>query len=402
MLFSGRRKTRRLFSYVVAISFVLTFTGEVFTQQKPNIHFGTLEIHPFSTLKQTYDSNIYLESKGDKNDDFITDITLGIEVQMPLIPEREEDFTIQASYQADIIEFWRHNQNDRVDHTAKGLLDLKFTNDFQLKIEDNFRRTADPPNNERTALDDRTRNIFDTTIAYDREKIKFEGSFTITRDDYDDTNNLDKNDNRFTAIVFYQISPKISLLSEYNFGTIDYDSNETNSNSKYHQLRFGAVGELWPKLTGTVKTGYKYVGYNESGKKDFSSVTLFGNIKYSVTERTVINLFAERTSEESAYSVNSYYEINKIGADLTHQLSERFWLNGTGSFQYNRYPAETTESSTTAKRKDTLWGLGTGLKYEIREWLVVNSDYEFKLRDSKFAVYDYDGHKISAKVSATF
>ncbi len=402
MLFSDRKKTKRFFSFALVILFILTFSGKVSTQQKPNIHIGTLEIHPFSTLKQTYDSNIYLEPKGDKNDDFITDITLGIKGQMPLIPEREDDFTIQASYQVDIIEFWRHNQNDRVDHTAKGLLDFKFTNDFQLKIENNFKRTADPPNSERTALDKRFRNILDMTLTYDREKIKLEGGYTTILDDYDNTNNLDKTDNKFTSAAFYQISSKISLLAEYNFGTINYDSNQTNSDSKYHQLRLGTVGELSSKLKGTVKAGYRYVGYDESGKKDFSSFTLFGSIKYDVTERTEINLFAERTSEESSYSVNSYYETNKIGVKLDHQIAERLWLKGKGSFQYNRYPAETIEGSKTAKRKDTLWGLGTGLKYEVKEWLVIDADYEFKQRASNFAAYDYDDHKITAGVSILF
>lgn len=402
MPFLYGRKIKKLFSYILAVFLVLTFTGRVFAQQKPNIHVGTLEFHPFNSVKQMYDSNIYLESKGDENDDFITDITIGVRAQMPLIPQRKRDFMLKTSYQADIIEFWRHNQNDRVDHTLRGLLDFTFTNDFRLKIEENFKKTADPPNSERTSLDKRFRNILDMILVYDREKIRFEGGYRMVRDDYDDSNNLDKTDNMFTAAYFYQIFPKISMLAEYNFGIIEYDSNQTNSDSKYHQGRLGVVGNLWPKLTGTVKAGYRYVGYDESNRNDFSSFTLFGNIKYTATERTVMNLYADRTSQESSYSAISYYEVNKIEIKLDHQLLERFWFDGGSFFQYSRYPAETTEGSDTAKRKDILWGVGTGTKYEIKEWWIIKTDYEFRQRDSNFAVYDYNDHKISASVEVMF
>lgn len=164
----------------------------------------------------------------------------------------------------------------------------------------------------------------------------------------------------------------------------------------------GVVGELWPKLTGTVKAGYRYVKYDESDKNDFSNFTMFGNVKYDMSERTMINLFAERTSTESSYETNSFFETNKIGLKLVHLLLEGLWFNWGSFFQYNRYPTETTEDGTTAKRRDTLWGLDAGLKYEIKEWLFVIAGYEFKQRDSKFDIYDYNDHRISARVAVKF
>ena len=205
-----------------------------------------------------------------------------------------------------------------------------------------------------------------------------------------------------TGTWFYRIFPKTSLLAQYNIGISTYDNNETNSDSIYHQFRLGMEGDLWSKITGTVKAGYRYVTYDESDKNDFSDFVLYINGKYDVTERTKMNLYIEKTSQESTYSTNSYFESNKIGTKLDHQLLDRLWFNAGSFFQINKYPTETTEGTDTAKRKDTLWGSNTGLKYEIKEWVSINVDYEFKQRDSKFDTFDYNDHKISIGVSAEY
>ncbi len=402
MSFLQRRKTKIFLSSILTVYLLSTFADNVFAQNEPNIHIGALELHPFASVKQTYDTNIYLEPEGEENDDFISDVALGMGAEMPLIPEREKDFMIKASYQADIIMFWDQDQRNRVDHTVRALLDCAFANDFRLRVKEHFKKTADPPNSERTSLDKRYRNTLDSALAYTREKITLEAGYMMTRDGYNDLTNLNKTDDMLTTTCFYQIFPKTSILAEYNFGVIAYDNNETNSDSKYHQGRLGLVGDLWPKITGTLKTGYRYVTYDESDKDDFSGFTVFANIKYDLTQRTEMNLYAQRTSRESSYSTNSYFESNKIGAKLNHQLLERLWFNAGGFFQHNRYPTETTENSVTAKRKDALWGLNAGLKYEIKEWLFINTDYEFKQRDSKFDTFDYNDHKILAEVSIRY
>ncbi len=390
------------FSIIAAALFVFIFSCKAFAQQTSNIHIGALEIHPFASIKQTYNSNIYLEPDGEKNDDFITDAVLGLGVWRTLIPQREEDFMIKVSYQTDIIEYWRHRRSNRVDHAASGLLDFAFVNDFRLKIKDDFEKTAVPPDSERTSLDKRYRNTLDTTLAYDREEVRFEGGYRTIRDEYDNINNIDKTDNMFTLSSFYQIFPKTSIFTEFDAGAITYDTNETNSDSKYFQARLGAVGNLWPKLTGTVKAGYRNVKYDKRDKNDFSSFTFYGNLKYNATERTEMNFHANRTSEESSYSTNSFYEANEMEIDIKHQLSDRLWLNGKSFLEYNRYPTETTEDSAARKRKDILWGLGAKLKYEIKEWLFIGIDYEFKQRDSNFAIFDYQDHIVSTQASVTF
>lgn len=402
MLFFHEKKREKFAALILIVFFSLAFSGKLQAGQKSNIHIGAVELHPFASLKQSYDSNVFLEPKGEEDHDYITEITLGAESQMPLIPQRQEDFMFKASYSADIIEYWNEKQTDRVDHNVAGDLDFLFTNDLRLTIKDRFVRTADQPDSERTALDKRFRNNLGTALTYDREKIRLIGSYAFVRDDYIDTENLDKADHMFSGAVFYQIFSKTSILTEFNYGTISYDVDLTNSDSRYYQARGGVTGEILPKLTGIIKAGYRHSAYEEKNKKDFSGLALYGTLKYTTMERTEINFDALRTSQESSYSTNSHYISNRAELRLAHQLSERLSVRGEGFYELNKYPDETTEASETARRKDALWGAGAGAGYEIKEWLLLSADYEFKRRDSNFSIFDYKDNKVSLQVLVTF
>ncbi|MFQ5953230.1 MAG: outer membrane beta-barrel protein [Candidatus Omnitrophota bacterium] len=402
MSFLYGKKVKTYLCYMLAVFLVIGFAGSAFAQRKPNLHIGTLEFHPFAYYDQLYDTNIFLEPRGHENDDFISDIGLGMAAKMPLIAEREEDFMIEGSYKMDILAFWRNSQINRVDHTATGLLDLNFANDFRYTATEYFNKTADPPNSERTSLDKRLRNVLSQTLGYTREKITLEAGYELTTDKYMQISNLNHNEHKFTAASFYQIFPKTSLFGEYNFARTVYHNNITNSDSIFNQGFFGIEGIIAPKLTGIAKAGFRFVDYDDKDASDWAGFALFVNVKYDATERTELNLYADRTSEESTYQGNSYYEKNKIGLNVNHELMERLWIDGDTFLQYNVYPTESLEGNQITKRRDTLWGLGSGLKYEIKEWLFVNGGYEFKQRDSKFDDLDYNDHKVSARLTLTY
>jgi hypothetical protein len=389
--------------FIAGIIFLFTLFNLIpLANGEGNIHIGALEIHPFASIAQKYDDNIFLEPKNEENDDWITTVTLGCGMQMPIVAERQEDFMFRAKYAADIIEFWDETNQSRVDHTISALADFAFANDFTLKLDENFKKTADPPNSELTDLEKRIRNTIQIFLGYIREDISFDLSYGNIRDDYNKLNNLDKYEHIVTATGYYQIFPKTSIFSEYNFGTIAYDDSATNSDSDYHQIRFGLKGEIAPKLTGVIKGGYKYTTYDDSSKEDFRGVTIFGNLTYNLQERSALNIYGERSSVESTYSVNSYFESNKIGLKLEHQLLERLFLVAEGFYQLNKYPEETAEGSETAKRRDHIWNGGVGLRYRIKDWVVTETNYEYKQRDSKFATFDYENNKVTIKVSFLF
>jgi hypothetical protein len=387
---------------VGSIFLVALFSIITLANAKGNIHIGALEVHPFASIKQRYDDNIFLEPNNEENDDWITTATLGVTLQMPIVAQRQEDFMFKAKYAADIIEFWDNTNQSRIDHTISALADFTFANDSTLKVEEDFKKTADPPNSELTDLEKRIRNTIQVVLGYIREEISFDLGYKNIRDDYKKLSNLDRYEHIVTATGYYRIFPKTSILSECNFGTITYDDSTTNSDSDYYQIRLGLKGEIATKLTGVIKGGYKYTTYDDSSKEDFRGVTIFTNLIYSLQERSTLNIYSERSSIESTYRTNSYFESNKIGLKFDHQLLERLFLVTGGYYQLNKYPEETSEGSETAKRKDYIWDGSIGLRYEIKDRAVIEASYEYKQRDSKFATFDYEDNKVTTKISFLF
>ncbi len=382
----------------VGVLLIVIFGSCGLAQAAGNIHIGTLEINPFATIEQIYDDNIFLEPDNQENEDWITSTVLGIGLKLPLSPAREDDFILKAKYSADIISYGDETDQNRLDHTLSAKTDFNFANDLFLKISDDLRRTGVPPNTELTALEERLQNSIKLIGGYKGEEIRFDVGYRNIRDDYDNLNSLDKYTHIITVTAYYQLFPKTSIFGEYDYGTIEYDVTTTNSDSDYNQGRLGLKGELMSKLTGVVKVGFKSTDYDQASKDDFEGFTTLANLTYELQERSALDIYGERGSVESTYRTNSYYINNKIGLKLDHQIWEKLFLLSGGFYQLNQYPDQTTEGSLTAKRKDNIYDISIGLRYEMKEWMFIGAEYEYKQRDSKFSTFDYEDNRISAKV----
>lgn len=379
----------------VLLGLAVSFLGHsAQSHAQGNFHIGALEVHPLGGLSETYDSNVYLENSNEK-EDWITDVAIGANVSMPLNAQRGEDTKLAATYKVDFLRFADQNELSRTDHRFNGILGAAFANNWAIRFENDFLRTAEPPDNELVGLYKRFYNLFNATVAYNREKIRFENGYSLRTDTYDRLSYLNRNDHRYTGVIFYELYPKTSALLEWNIGRILYKRQTHNSDSKYYQVRIGFEGRYWPKTTGTIKMGYKAAEYDQANKDNFSGFTIFANLRYDISLRTSLNLYAERSSEESSYNTNSYYELNRIGFDIEHLLMQRLTLHFGPYLEYNRYPTETTENGKTDKRRDTITAVGTGLSYEAKDYLTLNLDYDYKVRDSVFETFDYDDHNVS-------
>jgi len=372
-------------------------------KDKARIHLGALELRPYGSIEEKYDTNILLEPRGQANEDWITDYRAGLLAKMPLVASRGDDYMAEGYYHADFIEFLHQDKLSRIDHTAHGSVTCEFPNDFGVQVSEDFLRTQDPPDTERTLLTKRWWNMMDGRVNYTREKIKVEGSCALTTNSYDAYTNLSYNDFMITATTSYNVATKTWLFAELNFGSIKYfKGSATNSGSQYYQARVGVEGKIAPKLTGTLKFGYRYQDYTRTQANNYAALVAFGNLKYEITERTTVNIYGEKAPVESTYASNSYYNTDVIGIKFDHLLMQRLWLNGGGFWTYNTYPTQSTEGGLTAKRKDTLWGVSVGFKYEVKDWLFLETGYKAAQRYSIFHNYSYNDQQVNMRASIVF
>jgi hypothetical protein len=151
-----------------------------------------------------------------------------------------------------------------------------------------------------------------------------------------------------------------------------------------------------------LKFGFRYQNYERKTAKDYAQLTAFGNIKYDLSERTVLNLYGETRPEESSYATNSFYVSNIVGLKGEHLLTKRLAAAGGVFWAYDQYRALSTEGDQSAKRKDTLWGADITLKYELRKWWLLDTGYRFKQRNSRFHNFNYNDQQVTARSSFLF
>lgn len=371
---------------------------------KTNIKVGSVEIHPTAAIKETWDSNIFLEPTKAHND-WITDFNIGVHAKTPIAPASGKEMLLRAGYLADWIRFSNNDTENRVDHHAYGHLRAEVNDNWLVRVNDSFVRTADPPNLERVELEERNQNIFGVTLTYKRDISKVRLDYSLRTDTYDNVSNIDRNDNRFTAAYYYLLFPKAALFAEFFVGGIGYRQHVTNADSVYFQPSLGVEGTFWPRLTGTFQVGYKHSSYDRNDAKDdinYSNITAFANLRFEATERSSINLYGEKTSDESSYASNNFYDLNRIGIRVDSRLLKNLSMSSGPYFQYDRYPSNSVEDGMEAKRHESIWGIDTGLTYIPRDYLTLGLNYDWRQRDSRFDRFDYDDHKVSLRASLLF
>ncbi|MFH1378718.1 MAG: outer membrane beta-barrel protein, partial [bacterium] len=364
-----------------------------------NLHIGSLEIHPFQSVEQTYNDNIYLEAEYLNNSDQITKSQLGISLRKPA--RSRDEYVFKARYFADIYQYNNHEKEDRTDHTVDAQADFLFAGQLILKLDERYKKTADPPNSELTNLEKRVRNINGAVIGYKGRLFSFEVNSQYIRDNYENLGFLDKKEYVTSETISVFLSPKTSLFGEYNFGQMRYDL-ASGIDSDYSQWRGGIKSRISQKITAVIKGGHKATDYNDTRtitEKDFKGGTFFAHITYNAKARTAVELFGDRTTVESTYLTNNYYVRNQGGARIDQKLINRIYITGTGSYQLNAYPEELTDSGFTAKRRDHVRIWTGGLRYELAGWLQISGGYTFSERDSNFNYLDYKNNVYSGKIS---
>jgi len=356
---------------------------------------GPWEIHPYINIEETYDDNIYLEDSNEK-DDWIITISPGLRINGEL---REHEFAIE--YRAEFLDYSDYKSNDTDKHYFGGSAKFRFPEGWSLNIKENFVKTYDPATSEQTALEDRTRNDVSIILGYDKtENLNFELGYENITDDYKNLSDLDKSENVATLTGYYKLFPKTSILLEYAYGDITYD-NPTNSNSTYNQVRAGLKGELFNKLSGTIKFGYQERDYEDSAKKDFDGGVLYSSLIYDVSRRTQLEFNGKVGVTESSYTSNNYYDFYEFGLAAVHELTGKWKISLDMSYGENDYPVETTET-ITAKREDEIFAQKVGLDYQLNEWVGTKLEYQHKERASNHTAFDYKDNKIIFKIMAVF
>lgn len=390
---------KKIYRIYFILILILNLLSVDYSFSQGNMKVGAIEVHPRIKVAEEYDDNIFWEPDNEK-EDWITILTPGIRFNLPFNGKRH---LLSLDYYADIAWFNKFSDQNYQNHYITGLLDLNFP-EWYVDLKDKFSpKTSDRAETEFTDRVERRDNRFTSLLGREFNKLAFELGYENFWIDYDpiEQDELDRMDNIGTLVGYVQVLPKTKALLEYNYADIGYYNSDSRDGS-YNQVRIGLKGSPTDKMTLIGKVGYQDRNYSHSGEPDWNHISAYLDLVERFTERIMLHLNYALTAEESTYRINNFYKINRIRAELRYRIFTKFTIYLGGSFGKHDYPETTTEGNQTDKRNDDLWEAHGGLRYDIKDWLFTEIEYNYRERDSNLDLLDYDDNKISLRIAGEF
>lgn len=345
----------------------------------------------------SYDDNIYLTNTNTK-DSFINTTRVGVnyEGQIPG-SSLKVDLNAVGGYH-----FFTED-NDKNAYADAFVTAEMYNNNFTFG--DKFIFTSDPANSELTQRAKRLNNRVYASYITSKEKMFSVGvkvSDVFDRYFKSKYQNLNRNRINLGAGVYYNISSKTSLLAEYTFTDIDYQTNN-NNNSNGGIVALGVEGQIAPKVKGTAKATYNYRNYDHNLAGYDNYADLFGYeaaLSWQPTTQNEIRLSGERIFEETVYTNNRYFISSGVSLYASQKVMEKFTLALTLGYDNLRYQKANTDG---VKRSDDVYTVRPEVNYQFKEWLSAGIWYQFRKRASNAGDYnEYDSNKTGIFVKAVF
>lgn len=169
-------------------------------------------------------------------------------------------------------------------------------------------------------------------------------------------------------------------LQPFPLGPLPGFPSEIDRSSTGYEADVGLDLDLGGITFGQVFVGYRQENY-KSPLPDIGTPTFGVSVDWNPTRLTTINLNVERSINEVTQALYSGY-ISTVGRlSIDHELRRDFLLNVNFSLADHDYVGVSTPVGT-AKREDTIYGVGVAAKYFLNRHLYASLGYTYLQRNS--------------------
>ena len=383
-------------------------------------------IHPFLSVSGFYTSNLF-RTAGNEQADRYTVIVPGIWLALParkqklpeigtsntapgglslsrVTAERERRVQGYALYQANIRKYDRFAEEDRIDHRGQGMLKFSTRRGSSLEFVDVYERNSDPygtgGKTVRT-LDTFDANLFNAILVGRLSaKVLLRADYGRYRLNYVDADNTyrDRNDDSYSAYLFFQATPKTAVFVQGEFINIEYDEDRNIGDSQHNNYYLGMQMQTSANTRGRFKIGYGLQDYDTSESED---LLVEAQLDYFFTPKTSLYLQGTRrileTDQIGARSILSHRVLLGYRQRMTAKLA------GDASFFFNRNDYDGTVSIGNRIASNYFhdeFGGSAALGFSPRTWLNLSVGYEYRERDSNFDSEDYRNNTVFLRAAA--
>ena len=234
---------------------------------------------------------------------------------------------------------------------------------------------------------------FSTVTSYTLTTYLYENSVEATQQ------------NRFEHLIGeqlrYMIFPTVTLVGEYRFGYISYQTTTTgsntaaNSDSHSHFLLGGADATLSPRLSFTFRGGVELRTFLTPGGMETTFPYAESTLSYEYRPSCFFQWDNRLGLEQSDFAVGQYKEVYRTGIRVDHRFGQKMKAGGSIYYSYNQYkqPFSFAENDLDANAT---------LSYAIDRSLSVQAGYTFTRASSEIVFRDYYRNKIFLGASFAF
>ena len=367
-----------------------------------NIKLGNMDVNPFMSSQETYDSNIYL-AKTKAKGSAINRSALGF----GLVEKVGARLDLNAGYSMEILNYSRAaNINNATHHNANFSAKAMLPKEMTVAVNDNYKQTTDQANSELTARAKRIENT--VALKYDaplRGKFGFAVALQNVYNNYlaGSLSGLDRAENLMGFDLSYQWQPKTKVVASYRLGTLNYENSNVND-ATYNNMDLGLVGNIAPKVEGTVSVGMQARKYDKNtvgstAKKDITTMGYSAQAVWKAMERTDVTIYGKRANIESNYGASRFYTSTMLNVGATRMINKvKAGLNI--GYEGVQYPEKT--SATQPKRLDENTSIGLTAVYNIQKWLSADCGFTYKNRSSNEKANEYNDKVFALGIKAMF
>lgn len=368
-----------------------------------NIKFGNLEVNPFVSVQESYDSNIYL-SNTQRKSAVINRSAFGVALNENI----GSRYDLKGGYNMELLSYSRETEvNNAAHHNADFGFTGKMPKSITVTVDDKWKQTTDQATSQTIERAKRVENTVGLNVnAPLQGKFGFNLAAQHVYNNYMAAANsaLDREEFQAGFDLDYKWQPKTRLFLSYRHGILNYThtANETND-ATFDNVEVGATGNIAPKVQGTVKAGMQARNYgNDLGtaKNDATTAQYSAQAMWKPMEKTDVTLLAKRGNVETNYGNARFYTSTLTDLTVSREVLKVKVSLGV-NYEDVRY-SEKNAATDSKKRVDDNLGARIGAEYNIQKWLKAECSFNYKDRSSNFDQFEYKDNVTFVGLKATF
>ena len=179
-----------------------------------------------------------------------------------------------------------------------------------------------------------------------------------------------------TTRLGYELSPALIPFVEASLGREKYDqrvdSTGAERSSNTYGIRVGAEVDLGEKLSGEFSGGYVLRKLDDRNLADISGFTADGDLNWSPSRGTDINLGLATTLESATVAGQSGAIVYELDSTLSQQIRSNVVARLGASASFRDY------DSGSGRKNQRSYGLSTGLTWSINRYLDFEADASYE------------------------